>query len=842
MGELWRRIQYLLNRRQMQQALQDEMDFHREMAERTGAERKTFGNSALLREQAHETWGWTWIDRLRQDLRYCLRTLACSPGFSLAAVLVLAVGIGVNVAAFGLFDMFVLKPLPVRDPDTLVRLQRSAPGSFASKVAYPSIEFYRDHAETLSAVMASTDRELLLESESMPARGRFVTANLFRELGAETSLGRLLNPERDERKDADPVVVVSHTFWEEHFGSDPSIVGRLVHLNHKAATVVGVAPRNFSGLGLPHEPAFWVPLSQQPYFVEGSTVLTDKTLGGMVDTWARLQKGISPKTAEQELRALTDELRMQSPESVWENERIVTEPGGYLQALREDDVPMMGLVATLVLLILTVACSNLGGLLLARGVTRAHEISIRFALGASRGRIVRQLFTESLLLAALSAAAGVGLGYLCLRVFLSQVNAPPWLNPTPDWRIVAFAGAIGLIAAIVFGLVPAFQLTAKRRSGTRARQLLIMAQIAASCVLLIVAALLVRALHFAVSSDPGYDYQHTLVIDPDLAAHGYSATAARNYLDTVEARMRHLPGVTSVGLTSMAPLGHKNVTALGGYPFGIFVSRIEPGFFNTMRIARLSGRDVQPGDTNEVVVSESLARRMWPSEPPLGKQFLLDPSNPNSEKLIVAGIVANARTMSMHDPDATELYQMSDNASLPHMVVLVRTSEKTEDLAKAARAIAAGLDNNLFPTFHPLSDSFHEEVGTVEKGAMIASLMGASAVMLAAIGLIGLVAYTVSQKTQEIAIRLALGAKKMHVIAAMLRQFVGPVALGLIAGAGLAAAASQLLRRILYGVSGLDPLSYAGAIGLLAAIASLAALAPARKALQIDPMHVLRHE
>jgi hypothetical protein len=233
---------------------------------------------------------------------------------------------------------------------------------------------------------------------------------------------------------------------------------------------------------------------------------------------------------------------------------------------------------------------------------------------------------------------------------------------------------------------------------------------------------------------------------------------------------------------------------------------------------------------------------MWPGEPPLGKQFLLDPSNPNSEKLTVVGVVANARTMSMHDPDATELYQMSDNASLPHMVVLVRTSEKPDDLATAARTIAAGVDNNLFPTVHLLSDSFHEEVGTVEKGAMIASLMGTSAVLLAAVGLIGLVAYTVSQKTQEIAIRLALGAKKMHVIAAMLRQFVGPVALGLIAGAGLAAAASQLLRRILYGVSGLDPLSYAGAVGLLAAIAFLSALAPARKALRIDPMQVLRHE
>jgi predicted permease len=826
----------------MQEALQDEMEFHREMAERAGAERKTFGNQSLLQEQAREAWGWTWIDRLLQDVRFGTRTLLRSPAFSSAAVMVLAVGIGVNVAAFGVLNMFVLKPLPVRDPDTLVRLQRIAPGSFASSVAYPSIVFYRDHAKTLSAIMASTDREVALENETRQVRARFVTANLFRELGAETAMGRLLNEQRDERKDAPPVVVLSHTFWEERYDSDPAVVGRVVHLNHKAATVVGVAPRNFSGLGLPREPAFWVPLLQLPYFLEGSTVLTDTTLGGMLDMWARLQKGVSPKVAEQELRALTDDLSKQSPESVWKDERIMSKPGGYLETVHREDVPMISLVAALVLLILTVACSNLGGLLLARGVTRSHEISIRFSLGASRGRIVRQLFTESLLLAACAAVAGLGLGYLCLKALLWKVNAPPWLDPAPDWRIAAFAAAVGLIAAIVFGLAPALQLTARRRSGTRARQFLVMAQIAASCVLLIVAGLLVRALQFAVSSDPGYDYQHVLVVDPDLAAHGYSASAAKNYLDAVQARLRQLPGVTSVGLTSMAPLGHKNVTGLTGYRFGIFVSHVEPGFFETMGIARLSGRDVQRGDTNEIVVSESLARQMWPGEAPLGKQFPLEPSDPNSTKFTVVGVVANARTMSMHDPDATELYQMSDDASLPHMVMLVRTQGKPEDIATDARTVAAGVDSGLFPNVHLLSDSFHEEVGTVEKGAMIVSLMGASAVFLAAIGLVGLVAYAVSQKTREIAIRLALGAKKPHVIAAMLRQFVGPVALGLVAGAGLAAAASQLLRRILYGVSGLDPLSYAGAIALLAAIASLAAIWPARRALRIDPMQVLRHE
>ena len=842
MGELWRRMQYLLHCGRMQRELRDEMQFHREMAERAGAERRRFGNEGLLRERAREAWGWTWVDRLGQDLRYGVRTLARSPGFTLAAVLVLAVGIGVNVAAFGVFDMSVLKPLPVRDPDTLVRLDRVAPGKFASSVPYPSMLFYRDHAKTLSAVMASADREMQLESDNKPVRTRFVTANLFHELGAETGVGRMLDPERDESKNSAPVVVLSHTFWEERYGSDPSVVGRVVHFNHKAATVVGVAPRYFSGLGLPREPAFWVPLTQHPYFVEGSKILTETTIGSGPDMFARLQRGVSPKMAEQELRVLTDRLRKQSPEAVWDDERLVTKSGGYLQTVNEMNVPMFSLVAALVLLILTVACSNLGGLLLARGVTRGQEISIRFALGASRGRIVRQLLTESLLLAGLAAVAGMVLGYLCLKVMLSEVNAPPWLNPGLDWRVVVFAGGVGLISAIFFGLAPALQFTAKSRGGTRVRQVLLIGQIAASCVLLIVAGLLVRALAFAVSSNPGYEYQHVLVIDPDLAAHGYPAVAARSYIETVKARLDQLPGVSSVGLTSMAPLGHKGVAALGRYPFGIFVSHVEPGFFEAMRIARLSGRDVQHGDRDGVVVSESLGRRLWPGESPLGKEILENPSDSTSRKFTVVGVVANARTMSMHDPDATELYEISDESSLPHMVVLVRSSGNPDQLSAAVRTIAGSVDSNLTPNVYLLRDSFREEVGTIEKGAVIVSLMGGSAILLAAVGLTGLVAYAVSQKNREIAIRLALGAKKIDVMAALLGQFVGPVGLGMTLGAGLAAGASQSLRRILYGVSGLDPLSYLAAIALLASVAVLAALWPARRALRIEPMSVLRHE
>ena len=417
-----------------------------------------------------------------------------------------------------------------------------------------------------------------------------------------------------------------------------------------------------------------------------------------------------------------------------------------------------------------------------------------------------------------------------------------WLDPTPDWRVIAFAATVGLLAAIFFGLAPAMQLTGKRQRSTRSRQVLVMAQIAASCILLIVAGLLVRALNHALSTDPGYDYLHVLVIDPDLAAHGYTASAARHYLDAVQERLRELPGVASVGVSSMAPLGHKNVTGISGHSYDIFVSRIEPGFFETMQIPRLRGRDVSREDANEIVVSESMAQHEWPGQDPLGKQFVVQPTNPASERLTVVGVVANARTMSMHDPDAVEMYQITEPEHLPHMVVLVRTAGAPEDVAAMARGVASSIDPALFPNVSLLRDSFHDEVGAVERGAVIASLVGTAAMLLAVLGIVGLVAYTVSQKTQEIAIRMALGAGRRHVVRTMLQQFFVPAALGLVVGAALSAAASQLLRRILYGVSGLDPLSYAGAIGLLAMMATIAALVPARRALSIDPMRVLRHE
>jgi predicted permease len=827
-GTLFRRLRYLLNRRQFDQELESDMEFHREMMAREG--RRNFGNSLRLREQARDAWGWTWIERLGQDLRYALRTLMRSPGFTMTAILVLAIGIGVNVTAFSLFNMVALKPLPVRDPDSLVQLERRSPEIIQGEMPYPSVIFYRDHAKTLSAVMAVMGvPPMNLEGSAEPVHTSFATGNYFSELGTHAALGRLFEPVAEDKPDAAPVAVLSYGAWQRNLGADPSVVGRTIRLGGKPATVIGILPSEFASLG-GQTPDVWLPLAQQPYFIEGSKVLTDRSASS-VRMWARLAPGVTAKMAEQELLALTNELRRQHPKEIWDNEYI-----------RSDQVASM--VAVLTLLILVVACANLGGLLLARGVTREHELGIRMAIGASRKRIFRQLFTESLLLASLGTIVGVALSYAVLRVALVWLDAPQWLSPVPDWRVLAFSISVALGAAIFFGLTPALQIARQRQRKTIVRQVLVGAQVAASCVLLIVAGLLVRAMHHMLYTSPGFGYEHVFSIDPQLGMHGYTPSSAQAYLNQMESRLQAMPGVTSVSLVKLPPMGHsvsRMDSEIDGHSVAIYPNWVEPGFFQTMNIPLLLGRTLLPGEKNAVVISESFARRQWPGQNPIGKQF--DPRDAGSSlRDTVVGVVGDARLNALNDDDAVEEYWSAQVGDMPGMSMVVKMSGAPEDFVSMTKAIADSLDPKIFPEIRPLKSLYHDTVSRVEQLAMVVSLIGLVAVLLAGVGIIGLVAYSVSQRTKEIAIRLALGAERAHVLAAVLRQFAWPMMIGLFAGVGVAAGASKVLRKVLFGVSNLDPASYVGAIAVLVGIVGIATLLPARRALQLNMAKILHYE
>jgi predicted permease len=837
MGEIFRRIRYLLHRRRFDAELENDMEFHREMAAREG--RSNFGNVLRMREQAREAWGWTWLDRLVQDLRYAARTLGRSPGFTLTAVLVLAIGIGVNVSAFSLFNMVALKPLPVRDPDSIVRLERRSPQSYTSEMPYASALSYRDHARSLSAMMAVLGvPPMEIDNDLQPTSASFSTANYFAELGTSAAYGRLFDAAREVDATAPPVAVLSYGLWQRRFGSDPSVVGRTIHLNGKPATVIGVTPYDFASLG-GQGPDIWLPMAQQPYFVEGSKVLTDPSAGS-VRMWGRLAPGVSPKMAAQELLALTNELRRQYPKDIWDNEYIDIKPGAHLQVMQPEMYRVAAMVAVLTLLILAVACANLGGLLLARAVTREHEMGIRVAIGASRGRIFRQLCTESLFLAFLGATAGLGLSYVLLQVALSRIGTPKWVTAVPDWRVLLFTIGISVVAALFFGLTPALQIARQRQRKAIARQVLIGAQVAASSVLLIVAGLLVRASLHALYTDPGFGYEQLISVDPELGQHGYTPADAQAFLTQMQSRLLAVPGVKSVSLVKLPPLGHtisRMDTEIDGHSVAIYPNWVDSGFFRTMGIPLLLGRSFYAGERNAVIVSQSLARKQWPGQNPIGQKF-----KNGDDSFLVVGVAGNARVNAINDDDAVELYWPAQLADMADMVVMIKAAGEPGTLPPIVKSISASLDPKLFPETRQIKSLYHDNVLGVERVAMVVSLIGFVAVMVAGVGIIGLVSFSVSQRLKEIAIRLALGAKKVQVLVAVLHQFAWPIILGIVVGTGIAAAASKVLRRALYGVDNLDPASYIAAILVLLAIVGLAALLPTRRALHLDLAKILHYE
>jgi predicted permease len=843
-----RRLRYLLNRRRLDEELQNDLEFHREMAVREGG--MPLGNTLLLREQARDAWGWTWMERLGQDLRYAVRQLRHSPGFTLAAVLMLAIGIGVNVAAFGFFNLMVLRPLAVHDPGTLLRFKRRAPKSYAYQLPYPEMAFFREYSKTLSAVLAVLDAKLSIEGEPKPLTGDFVTANFFDELGAKPMLGRMLDDAEDGASNSAPVVVLSQGFWQRHFGANPAIVGKSIRLNDRPAVVIGVASQEFSGLSMDN-PDLWLPMNQQPYFLAGSHLFTDFSVDAHgVTMFGRVAPGSSAGAAENELRSLAAVLHQQHPDDIWENESLPSSPGGYAKNLGggrrgtgtdkgDEAYPMVALVGSLTLLILAVACGNLGSLMLARGVTREREIAIRKAVGAGSSRLIRQLFTESLLLALLGAVAGLGFGYVALRGLMMIAKTPAWLNAAPDWRVALFAVGIGFAAAILFGLTPALQIAKQRQRGTRLRHVLIGAQIAASFVLVIVSALLVRALGHAVSTNPGFEYQQVISIDPGLAAHGYTAAGARSYLNTLQTRLRNLPGVEAVSMTSSAPLGNrKSITGadVAGRSLDVHLYAIDPEFFNTMKIPLLEGRNLTRSDTRALIISKSLASQ-WPEGNPLGRPFQMGDAS-----FTVVGIAGSARLVAMQDPDAVEAYYLATDADLPSINVVLRTAGPPEGLIPFVASVAKSIDPKVFPDVQLVKSLFRRRMENAEDAAMSVSLLGFVALLLASLGIVGLVAYSVSHRTKEIGIRIALGANPAHVLTVVIRQLALPILAGSVAGVAGAAALSQLLRRELYGIINLDPLAYLGAIAVFFAMVAIAALVPARRALRVDPLRALRYE
>jgi len=831
MKELLRRLGYLLNRRRLEREMADEMAYHRELMQpRPLAD---FGSELRLREDTREIWGWTWLDRLRQDLCYGARVLRNSPGFTLTAMLVLSLGIGVPLTAFRVL-LSDLQGGPMPDPATLVHLTRRAPGVYITNLPYPELAFYSANAKSFRQVVGISQGNHAVFGDSAagsspePIHVAFATSNYFREFGIAPVLGRLFNPD-DERPNAEAAALVGELFWQRRLGADPGVIGQSIRVNGKLLRVLGVVPRSAITTD-----EVWIPLARQSYVVEGSTLIAD--WNSALDVYARLKPGVSAKASEQETLALAAALRELRPTQV--------RPGEYLDARpilefenNSHEYQILLTAAALLMLLLAAACANLGTLVLARGVTREREIRVRMALGAARSRVVRQLFTESLLLAILSGVCGLLLSTGVLKVIQTRHNSASSI--LPDWRAIAATFAIALVAALVFGLPPALRLTSIVPRAGRARTIFLSVQVAASCLLLVVSSLMVSGIQRLGSADPGFEFRHLLWVSPGLKAHGYSGPDAQAYFHLLRAKAATLPGTRAASEVWLAPWGDVHMgSTWAGHQFA--GNRVDPYFLDTMGMRLARGRNFRPGEAGVAMISEAMERVLWPKRDALGKSLPWDTAGTT-----VIGVVRNASTTAVDIPDPLEFYLPQSAGDAPESVLLLRVSGRPEDAIRRLQDAARALDTRLQPAVQVVTAAYDREIQKVSRALAVITLLGTVAILLSTIGLTGLAGYTVAQRTREIGLRMALGARASQIVGAILAPMRRPIAVGFVCGALGGGAVAKVLRAgisAMAGVNLLDPLPYLMAMAFLAAVVALSILSPGRRALRINPASALQHE
>lgn len=830
--EIFRRIWFLLNRRKRERELAEEMEAHRELM--SPEDRAAFGNALALREEASDSWGWRWLDDLWRDLAYGVRILRRSPGFTLAAVATLALGIGVSLSAFQLLNTLVLRPLPLRGAERIYQLDRRAPGFASDSIAYPAMVFFRENSQAFEALFAQADSELEFEGEAMRRlQARFVSANYFAQLGAGAAAGQLFGPREAEVRSSEPVAVLGHAFWQSQYGSDPEIVGKTIRLHQRPVVVAGVLAKEFSGLQ-PTATDVWIPLAHYPRIVQSGDPPGFET---NIQMFGRLATGRTIETALESLKPLTAELRTRYPEQIRERERVGARPAGYASHLTRRDVPMVAFFGSLVLLVLAVAGSNFGSLLLARAMAREREFGIRASLGAGRARVFRQLLTESLLLCAAGAGLGLMLSLAGGRLLLWSVDMPQSMDTVIDWRTGGVALGLAFLVALIFGSAPAMHAALRRKRPERARMAMVGAQVAATCALLIVAGLHARSLQRVFSEGPGFDYRNVVAVVPPG---GFQSEEVARRAEELKRKAAGIQGIEAAAICGVTPLSFSAWSENAGEPgrrIDAYVNAVEPSYFGAMQIPILLGRKFTAGERDVVMVSESLARKRWPGESAVGKRYK------TGSNVVVVGVVGNARTQALRDGEAVEVYypHREQGARLPAGGVVIRTAIPPARMIPILRAALE--DPKTAPLrYTPLESAFEETTEGSRKGMIGVSIAGALALLLAATGIGGLLAFTVLRRTREIAVRVALGAPRVSVASLVLRQMMRPVCLGLACGLAGGAGLAGLMRSQLYGLGRFDPASYVAAVAVLLAASALAAAIPVRRALALDPNAALKHE
>jgi predicted permease len=816
-----------------------------------------------------------------QDARFGLRTFAKSPGFTAVAVLTLALGIGANTAIFTVFDALLLRLLPVEEPDKLLLVSHTVNGDF-DNLSYPVFAQFRERQNALSGLFATAGQHTVYQASVSGVDAAqildrvYVTlasGEYFSVLGIQPAAGRFFTPDEDRVPGEHPVAVISFGFWERQFGRSPDAVGGRLQLRDTAFTVIGVAPRGFFGEAVGESPDLWAPLMMQPKlapesFLEGSSIHWLKMFG-------RLKPGVETAPAEAELTLTLQQVMAGVLEEDPANNRrpgdyaIQLEPGaqgwgGWRRQFSKPLWVLMGLVS----LVLLIACCNIANLLLSRAAGRQREIAIRLAVGCGRWRLIRQLLTESVLLACVGGALGLYLAWFgsdALVQLLTDPSDPMLLEPRLDARVFAFTLGVSLLTGVLFGLLPAAQTTAlsldaalkptrgagQNRSQQRLSRALVAGQVALSLFLLVVAGLLVRSVENLYALDPGFDRQNVLLAD---VHESFFSKISPQLYRTVEERLRTVPGVRSVSVSSFGLMQGggwtSNATTAGsqggeGSPVRVRINSVSPSYFETVGTRVLLGRAFEWRDNKEaaktVILNEKLARELFGDENPIGKLLALGNEYDPAQAFEVVGVVQDAKYNNLREESQSSVYTPLMQSEYPFLSVEMRTAGDPLAVAQQARDLLRE-EGVLVREVKTLEEQTGRTLLEERMMAKLGGFFGLVALALASIGLYGVLSTAVARRTNEIGLRLALGARRADVLGLWLREAGVLVAAGIVLGVPAALVATRWIESFLFGLAPTDPLTIAGAIVVLSAVAALAAYLPARRAANLDPMEALRYE
>jgi predicted permease len=836
------------------------------------------------------------MENLIKDIRYGIRGLLKRKGFAAIAVLTLALGIGANTAIFTLVNAVMLKTLPVDKPEELV-LFSDATGEGTSVedtprtgkwtlFSYASYEYFRNHNQSfqdIAALRSGSSRLSVRRPDAVAAArgaGQLVSGNYFSVLGVRAARGRVLTNE-DDKTGAAPAAVISHRYWEQELNSDPSVVGKNFIINGTNFTVVGVTPKEFFGERVRRPPDFWLPLSFQPQIELRESWLTNDQVYFLM-VMGRLNPGTTIEQAqattnlalqqfltEQAGSKLTDE-RRKGIENTYAG--LVEGQGGISGLRRAYSKPLQTLMV-IVGMVLLIACANVGSLLLSRAASRKAEISLRMALGATRWRIVRQLLTESMLLALIGGVCGVVLAQWAVTVLVGLVAREAPLNTRPDAGVLLFTAGVSIVAGLLFGLIPAVQasrtnLSAAMKEKNRLRSgflrlspssLMVVMQVGLSMVLLTGAGLFARSLLKLQSEDLGFNRNNVLLlgIDPRLA--GYKTTELTTLYQQIVERLSSLPQVQSVSIASYSPLSgtrRSSSVVVNGYtpqPGENLDTQdllVAPRYAETLGMPLLRGRDIDvrdtPTATQVAVINSAFAEHFFKDQNPIGRTFSFDDDSDKGAAVQIVGVVGDIKNDDVRDkPDPTvyrPILQVQDQSAYP-ATIHIRTQSDPTPLTPQVRQMLTQIDDKL-PVFGvtTLSDQSKEKLNQERLIAQLVSFFGALALILASIGLYGVMAQGVARRTSEIGIRMALGARGGNIAWMILRETFYLVLAGLILGVPAALLGARLISTQLFGLSPTDPLTIAGAALVLSVVAMLAGYLPARRAARVNPLSALRYE